>query len=293
MPLNPSMNHFGRFSSSGSSYESPTSFDSLDGKIEEPSHSTQQTKNYSYEQNVSIDDLDSVESSVYQTPTSIHETSKLDYLENNKQNLNIYLERISNKIKTEVNAYRRTFTFEKKLNSIIVDNDQIIETKQISDSSKTYCNSYLHEDLSNQQQQQLPNGRRHSVNIILNPVCQVSKNSERFLKIIIKHYTHFTENHFKRNKTTENCTKSTSDLMRFHTDSTTDSSNLSCSSQTFLNQSKADICRSVKTVTSNESILSNDDLGPLSFRVSKRSQQRRTSNFLEIPGKIMTLQKFI
>ncbi|XP_017466082.1 PREDICTED: uncharacterized protein LOC108358992 isoform X4 [Rhagoletis zephyria] len=37
------------------------------------------------------------------------------------------------------------------------------------------------------------------------------------------------------------------------------------------------------SMISNTSVFSNDDIGPLAFQVSKRGQQRRTSNFLELP----------
>uniref|UniRef100_W8C1L6 GTP-binding protein REM 1 n=1 Tax=Ceratitis capitata TaxID=7213 RepID=W8C1L6_CERCA len=40
---------------------------------------------------------------------------------------------------------------------------------------------------------------------------------------------------------------------------------------------------SMKSVCSNASIFSNDDIGPLAFQASNRGRQRRTSNFLELP----------
>ncbi|XP_063709642.1 uncharacterized protein LOC134838112 isoform X1 [Culicoides brevitarsis] len=40
---------------------------------------------------------------------------------------------------------------------------------------------------------------------------------------------------------------------------------------------------SIKSAASNASIFSNDDIGPLAFQASARGQQRRTSNFLELP----------
>uniref|UniRef100_A0A1A9W9T6 Uncharacterized protein n=1 Tax=Glossina brevipalpis TaxID=37001 RepID=A0A1A9W9T6_9MUSC len=40
---------------------------------------------------------------------------------------------------------------------------------------------------------------------------------------------------------------------------------------------------SKKSICSNTSIASNDDVGPLAFQASSRSNQRRTSNFLELP----------
>lgn len=42
---------------------------------------------------------------------------------------------------------------------------------------------------------------------------------------------------------------------------------------------------SIKSACSNTSIFSNDDIGPLVFQASQRGRQRRTSNFLELPGK--------
>lgn len=42
---------------------------------------------------------------------------------------------------------------------------------------------------------------------------------------------------------------------------------------------------SMKSACSNTSIFSNDDIGPLAFQASNRGRQRRTSNFLELPGK--------
>lgn len=41
---------------------------------------------------------------------------------------------------------------------------------------------------------------------------------------------------------------------------------------------------STKITASNTSIFSNDDIGPLAFQSSQRGQQRRTSNFLELPS---------
>ncbi|XP_050322501.1 uncharacterized protein LOC126754510 isoform X1 [Bactrocera neohumeralis] len=40
---------------------------------------------------------------------------------------------------------------------------------------------------------------------------------------------------------------------------------------------------SMKSVCSNTSVFSNDDIGPLAFQASNRGRQRRTSNFLELP----------
>ncbi|KAG4069707.1 hypothetical protein HA402_002286, partial [Bradysia odoriphaga] len=40
---------------------------------------------------------------------------------------------------------------------------------------------------------------------------------------------------------------------------------------------------SMKSATSNASIFSNEDIGPLAFQASARGRQRRTSNFLELP----------
>lgn len=42
---------------------------------------------------------------------------------------------------------------------------------------------------------------------------------------------------------------------------------------------------SMKSAASNASIFSNEDIGPLAFQASARGRQRRTSNFLELPGK--------
>lgn len=44
---------------------------------------------------------------------------------------------------------------------------------------------------------------------------------------------------------------------------------------------------SIKSVASNSSLFSNEDVGPLAFQSSARGRQRRTSNFLELPGKIL------
>lgn len=44
---------------------------------------------------------------------------------------------------------------------------------------------------------------------------------------------------------------------------------------------------SIKSVASNSSLFSNEDVGPLAFQASARGRQRRTSNFLELPGKIL------
>lgn len=41
---------------------------------------------------------------------------------------------------------------------------------------------------------------------------------------------------------------------------------------------------SIKSAVSNASIFSNEDIGPLAFQSSTRGRQRRTSNFLELPG---------
>lgn len=45
---------------------------------------------------------------------------------------------------------------------------------------------------------------------------------------------------------------------------------------------------SMKSACSNASIVSNDDVGPLAFQSSNRGRQRRTSNFLELPGEMGT-----
>lgn len=41
---------------------------------------------------------------------------------------------------------------------------------------------------------------------------------------------------------------------------------------------------SIKSIASNSSLFSNEDIGPLAFQASARGRQRRTSNFLELPG---------
>lgn len=41
---------------------------------------------------------------------------------------------------------------------------------------------------------------------------------------------------------------------------------------------------SIKSIASNSSLFSNEDVGPLAFQSSARGRQRRTSNFLELPG---------
>lgn len=41
---------------------------------------------------------------------------------------------------------------------------------------------------------------------------------------------------------------------------------------------------SIRSNASNASIFSNEDIGPLAFQASERGRQRRTSNFLELPG---------
>lgn len=41
---------------------------------------------------------------------------------------------------------------------------------------------------------------------------------------------------------------------------------------------------SIKSAVSNSSIFSNEDVGPLTFQSTQRGRQRRTSNFLELPG---------
>lgn len=42
---------------------------------------------------------------------------------------------------------------------------------------------------------------------------------------------------------------------------------------------------SIKSAVSNASIFSNEEIGPLAFQSSTRGRQRRTSNFLELPGR--------
>lgn len=44
---------------------------------------------------------------------------------------------------------------------------------------------------------------------------------------------------------------------------------------------------SIRSAVSNASIFSNEDIGPLAFQASARGKQRRTSNFLELPGEYM------
>lgn len=41
------------------------------------------------------------------------------------------------------------------------------------------------------------------------------------------------------------------------------------------------------SLASNLSNVSNEDIGPLNFQNTARGRQRRTSNFLELPGKIL------
>lgn len=43
---------------------------------------------------------------------------------------------------------------------------------------------------------------------------------------------------------------------------------------------------SIRSNASNASVFSNEDIGPLAFQASERGRQRRTSNFLELPGKV-------
>lgn len=50
---------------------------------------------------------------------------------------------------------------------------------------------------------------------------------------------------------------------------------------------------SVKSICSNTSNFSNEDIGPLAFQASSRSRQRRTSNFLELPSKYKFFLLFI
>lgn len=47
---------------------------------------------------------------------------------------------------------------------------------------------------------------------------------------------------------------------------------------------------SMKSNASNASVFSNEDLGPLAFQASERGRQRRTSNFLELPGGFNSLR---
>ncbi len=43
-----------------------------------------------------------------------------------------------------------------------------------------------------------------------------------------------------------------------------------------------------ESVISQQTNVSNEDIGPLqSFQATQRGRQRRTSNFLELPGKIL------
>lgn len=44
---------------------------------------------------------------------------------------------------------------------------------------------------------------------------------------------------------------------------------------------------SMKSHASNTSLFSNEDIGPLTFQASARGRQRRTSNFLELPGNLI------
>lgn len=50
---------------------------------------------------------------------------------------------------------------------------------------------------------------------------------------------------------------------------------------------------SIKSVASNSSLFSNEDVGPLAFQTSARGRQRRTSNFLELPGKLIITSQLI
>lgn len=201
MPVKADVHQFERFSSCGSSYESPASFDSLDGSKEISNYSEQQRK-FSYDQNISVDDLDSIESSLYQTPTSIHGISIEDYFEHSQQNLKICLERISNNMKTGADLKNTIILEDNNLSSITVDEDNTNQTDSNEfTENKTHCHNYSNgnwnsssiltpplarktcnrqEALTATQQQQLPNIRRHSVNIILNPVCQVSETIKLF-----------------------------------------------------------------------------------------------------------------
>lgn len=50
---------------------------------------------------------------------------------------------------------------------------------------------------------------------------------------------------------------------------------------------------SIKSVASNSSLFSNEDVGPLAFQASARGRQRRTSNFLELPGNLLKFVFFV
>lgn len=49
----------------------------------------------------------------------------------------------------------------------------------------------------------------------------------------------------------------------------------------------------MKSAVSNASIFSNEEIGPLAFQATARGRQRRTSNFLELPGSLNSNSIFI
>lgn len=282
----------------------------MDGNKSHPPTTHQQKQSFRGEQNGSEDDLGSIQSSFYQTPNSILETG---------ETMNLTSKQMLNKTVPEFNRKPR-FSFETNLNLFKLDNESTIPSdlgelpvNQFDYNSYSNMDSITTNDCSviysplirrernpletesSLQKHQLSNERRHSINIILNPVCQVSYSTQNRSNCPLKLKNLQSSknkkptliNKFLARNDLEQCinfTKSTGDLIQFY-NSTTGTSISGISSLSYLKQrKKEESCDSIKTTTSNASILSNDDLGPLAFQATKRSQGRRTSNFLEIPG---------
>uniref|UniRef100_A0A336MK16 CSON000949 protein n=1 Tax=Culicoides sonorensis TaxID=179676 RepID=A0A336MK16_CULSO len=149
-----------------------------------------------------------------------------------------------------------------------------------STATTARCSSGAEAEHQQQQQQQQrvsqQNRRRHAINITTNPGYQAIHNSHSTL-----------DRTCSDSVVSSRIRKSTSDL--------TQASEVQSPVQqphrrrgsskdglAYL-ASRRGSRESIKSAASNASIFSNDDIGPLAFQASARGQQRRTSNFLELP----------
>lgn len=93
----------------------------------------------------------------------------------------------------------------------------------------------------------------------------------------------------KRDKSIQRCRKSTSDLTDMTDDAVTSVTSLSRPSSPRRKGSvKGGLAYLASRRGSRDSVasnVSNEDIGPLNFQNTARGRQRRTSNFLELPGK--------
>ncbi|XP_054740303.1 uncharacterized protein LOC129245894 isoform X1 [Anastrepha obliqua] len=141
----------------------------------------------------------------------------------------------------------------------------------------------ISDETSPSEQRESCKHRRHAINITSNPCYQVLHSSHSTL-----------DRTYSDSITSLRHRKSTSDLTNDSEGGPSKQKTLEgCNSTSYKprrrGSSKGGLAylasrrSSRESMKSNTSIFSNDDIGPLTFQASKRGQQRRTSNFLELP----------